>query len=119
VTPIGRVPPSPTGAARVPRPDELARLTKTSKQLEGLFVQQMFAAMRSTVPEGGALNGGSGEEMFTSMFDQQLADRLPQQWQHGIGEAIVARLKTRLAPADPTPAADPKNLPSITSPEHR
>jgi Rod binding domain-containing protein len=116
VTPVGRVPGSLAGA---PRLDEMARLRKTAKQLEGLFVQQMFSAMRTTVPDDGAVSSGSGEAMFTSMFDQQLGDRFAQQSKHGISDAIVARLKQRLAATGPAPGADPKILPSITSPEHR
>jgi Rod binding domain-containing protein len=84
--------------------DRLARLGRAAKQLEGLFVQQMFAAMRETVPHDGIVDGGNGEEMFTSMFDQKLAEGAPQQWQHGLSEAIVARLRGRVEPSVPAPS---------------
>ncbi|MBV6521262.1 MAG: hypothetical protein MNPFHGCM_01395 [Gemmatimonadaceae bacterium] len=77
-------------------PDD-ARLVKAARQLEGVFVQQLFKAMRETVPREGALDGGSGEEMFTALMDEQFADRLPSQWHHGIGESLVRQLRTALS----------------------
>ncbi|MBI1809965.1 MAG: chemotaxis protein chel, partial [Gemmatimonadetes bacterium] len=49
-----------TGATD-PRASDLDRLRKTAKQLEGVFVQQLFKAMRETVPKDGVTGGGSGE----------------------------------------------------------
>ena len=36
-----------------------------------------------TVPEGGATSGGSGEEMFTGMLDQSLAEEVPAAFVYG------------------------------------
>lgn len=38
-----------------------------------LFLQQMFKSMRSTVPEGGIIDGGYGEEIFTEMLDEEIS----------------------------------------------
>ena len=90
-----------TVLAAAPNPAELARLQKTAKSMEGLFAQQLFSAMRETVPTDGLTSGGAGEEMFTSLFDEHLATTLPSQWKHGLGEAIVKQM----APHLPTPPA--------------
>jgi len=39
-----------------------------------LFVQQMFGAMRDTVPEGGIIDGGYAEEVFTDMLDEEISE---------------------------------------------
>lgn len=70
-----------------------AKLHKVSTQLEGVFVQQMYKAMRSTVPTGGLFDGGSGEEMFTGLMDEHMAADTPQKWKHGLSESIFRQLK--------------------------
>ena len=56
--------PGPAGVQPFKGPSaasEDARLKKTAFQLEGLFVQRMFAAMRDTVPDGGIASPSSAE----------------------------------------------------------
>ena len=55
--PLSGIVPAPADAAG-PR---AARLEKTAKQLEGVFVLQMLKAMRATVPKGGITDANSGE----------------------------------------------------------
>jgi peptidoglycan hydrolase FlgJ len=99
-----------------PGAGKLTRLTQSAKQLEGVFVQQLFSAMRATVPQDGIVDGGGGEDMFSSMFDQKLADRVPQQWHGGLTAALVAQLKDRMTPpagdhaAPSTPTAVPPTV---------
>ena len=74
-----------------------ARLKKTAQQLEGLFVEQLFKAMRETVPqEGGAFGTPQGEDMFTGLMDQRLATETPTQWEHGLADAAYRQLKRAL-----------------------
>ena len=88
----GMVPPSQATAGT---PDE-QKLRATTKQLEGVFVQQLFKAMRDTVPQDGLTNGGTGEEIFSGLMDQHLAEAVPGQWQHGLGEALYRQLRAQL-----------------------
>lgn len=69
------------------------RLRKSVHELEGLFVAQMLRVMRETVPEDGFVARGAGEEMFTAMLDEHLAEEVPSQWHHGIGEALYRQLR--------------------------
>ena len=85
--------PSPPVEATDPRRAQAERLRATARQLEGVFVEQMFKAMRETVPEGGAMSGGSGEEMFTGMLDQSLAGEVPARWSNGLAEALYRQLQ--------------------------
>jgi hypothetical protein len=44
--------------------------------------------------------------MFTGMLDQNLSDKLPQQWKHGPAEAMVAHFRAQVtaqADSSPTP----------------
>jgi flagellar protein FlgJ len=102
--------------SRAPSPDD-ARLKKTAQQLEGVFVEQLFKAMRDTVPHGeGAFDGGNGEDMFTGLMDQHLAADTPTQWAHGLAEAAYKQLRTALPgakaaeDATPTPVTSPTPL---------
>lgn len=65
-----------------------ARLRAATRLLEGTFYQELFKAMRETVPQGGALPGGAGEEMFTSLMDQHVADAAALKSDRGIGAAL-------------------------------
>ena len=90
---------APSAAAAVNAvPDRLARLKDTSGKLEGVFVEQLFKAMRETVPQDGIADGGQGEEIFNGLLDQKLADEVPAQWHRGIASALVKELQSHVKP---------------------
>ena len=82
-----------------------AKLKKTAYQLEGLFVQRLFAAMRDTVPQDGLVPQGNGESTFTGMLDEKMAEQVPAQWngEHSLAQALYHQLRQRLG----SPAAAP------------
>lgn len=103
--PLSQRPPGPPlagrpGAAGAPTPDGIdARLRESARQLQGVFVQQLFQAMRETVPSENALvSGGLGEDIFRGMFDEHLAAAVPASLgdANGLTEAIVRQLRSRL-----------------------
>ena len=71
----------PAGAAR-----------RVASQFEALFMQSLLRGLRDTVPKSG-LTGGSTTETYTSMLDQQLAQKLAGR-PGGLGE-VIARQLTR------------------------
>lgn len=77
-----------------------ARLRRTALQLEGLFVQRMFAAMRETVPQDGMTAQSSAEATFSSLLDEKLAEQAPGQWSgaHSLAEALYHQLRQRIEP---------------------
>jgi peptidoglycan hydrolase FlgJ len=81
-----------------------AKLRKTALQLEGVFVQRMFAAMRETVPQDGFMGQSSAEQTFGSMLDEKMAEQVPNQWngEHSLAEALYRQLRSRIEP----PAVD-------------
>lgn len=99
---------SNTAAKSVAEPtaDE-KKLRKAAADLEGLFVAQMYKAMRDTVPKDeGIVSGGSGEEIFTGLMDEHLAAETPSHWSGGIAEALYRQL-SRTAAAVSEAAAPP------------
>ncbi len=79
-------------------------LRETAKQLEGLFVQQLFKAMRDTVPQqDGIVSSNAGEDMFTGLMDQHLAAETPSQWESGLAESVYRQLRGRVSASAPQP----------------
>jgi flagellar protein FlgJ len=86
------------------------RLRKSALQLEGLFVQRLFAAMRETVPEDGLVPQSNAEGTFTDMLDEKLAEQVPAEWSgsHSLAQALYNQLRQRLAsPASETTSTEP------------
>jgi flagellar protein FlgJ len=104
---------STTDASASPRN---ARLLEAVKNLEGVFVQQLYKAMRESVPQDeGIISGGTGEEMFTALMDQHLAAETPRHWERGLSDALYRQLSRHLAPVDAT-AVDATAVPPTPEP---
>jgi peptidoglycan hydrolase FlgJ len=90
--------------------EDQKKLRKAAADLEGLFVSQLFRAMRETVPKNdGVVSGGSGEEIFTGLMDEHIAAETPRHWGGGISEALYRQLSRGL------PAASESGLPTSSS----
>lgn len=100
------VPQPLTEAARAEAGAKREQLRKLAHELEGVFVAQLFQAMRRTAPGGGILEPSPGEETFTGMLDDLMARRAAEQSTHGIGEALYRQLARRL-PAEPASGERP------------
>jgi peptidoglycan hydrolase FlgJ len=87
-----------SGTTPVVPPEQ--RLKEAVGKLEGVFVQQLFKAMRETVPQDGLTSGGAGEDMFSGMLDQHFADAAPGQWHSGIGNSLLHQLRPALQKQD-------------------
>lgn len=113
------MPASPASRAN-PAPNSAdARLRKTSLQLEGVFVQRLFAAMRETVPDEGIVSQDGAQQMFSEMLDEKIAERAPGQWSgpHSIADALYRQLRQRL-PGDAAAAAKAQDTtPSVPTTE--
>jgi flagellar protein FlgJ len=100
------------------KPDDDARLRKTASQMEGLFVQKMFAAMRETVnSEDGVLPQSSAEDNFTQLLDEKFSEQVPAQFAgaHSLAQALYNQLRRRLSDADTTTKATTDAAPLSTA----
>lgn len=85
----------------VPDPrDPSGALKRLAHELEGVFLNQLFQAMRASVPRDAASAPSEGEEMFTSMLDQTLAQEAARHMNHGIGDALYKQLVRRIEPGE-------------------
>ncbi len=81
------------GAPLPARPTERDRLRTAAQQFEGVFVAQLFKEMRATVP---ADDAAPGQDMYTGLMDDALANIAAGKSSHGIGEALFRQLSARL-----------------------
>jgi len=72
-----------------------ATLRQAADALNGMFLRQLFSAMRATVPDADGA-GSAGGSLFTEMLDDTLADHAATQMRTGLGEAIYRQLCQRL-----------------------
>lgn len=76
---------------------EKARLSKVTKEFESLLFYEMLKNMRKTIPEssGGddVFSGGLGKEIFTEMFDMQLAQKMAKGGKGSVADILYQRLK--------------------------
>ena len=94
--------------------DVHVELKRLAHELEGVFVNQLFQAMRATVPTSGPLGNDPGEELFTSMLDQSLAQEAARHLDHGIADALYRQLARRLGDASPGAAVTSDVAPEVT-----
>ena len=90
-----------TGAARATasvgaRTD--AELRKACEELESVFLEQLLKEMRRTVPKDDLFSGGRGEDVFQSMFDQEIAKKMAGRGGIGLAEILVRQLSRQAVP---------------------
>lgn len=92
---IGPAAPAPEPKKPEALDAQRTKLRKAAHQLEGVFLSHLFQAMRESVPQSDA-DGGLGQQMFTSILDDELASRAADQLHRGLGEALYRQLSRRL-----------------------
>jgi Rod binding domain-containing protein len=91
------------GLAAAPPQDPRPALRRLAHELEGVFMSQLFQAMRASVPESGLVESAPGKELFTSLMDERLAGEAAQRMRNGLGEALYRQLCRRLPPTEEAP----------------
>jgi flagellar protein FlgJ len=71
------------------------QMKEACSELESLFIYYLLKEMRETVPKDGLFSGGKTEEMYTSMFDIQLAKEIAMKRGIGISSIVLNQVEKR------------------------
>ena len=72
---------------------DLASLRESTREFEALFINEMFKAMRKTVPDGGLIEKDMTEDIFREMMDMEIAREASAGRGTGIGEDMFEQLR--------------------------
>ena len=76
------------------RQDE-KRLKEACAEFESLFNYQIVKQMRKTIVKSGLTSGGKGEEIFTSMMDEELSMQMSSRQGLGLKDVLMEQLAGR------------------------
>ena len=72
---------------------ELQALLQSCREFEAIYINEMYKAMRKTVPESGLLEKkGMAEEVYREMLDMEMARQTAAGEGMGIGKAMYQQL---------------------------
>ncbi|NOT33315.1 MAG: hypothetical protein HOP12_04000 [Candidatus Eisenbacteria bacterium] len=98
---IGPVAPAGVSAmGATPTRDAKAEVQKLAHQLESVFMNQMFQAMRSATGSLGEESQDSAQQMFQSMLDQQVSTLAADKLDGVVSKALYRQLLRHLAPEE-------------------
>lgn len=86
--------------------DPAANIRPVARQVEGMFVQMMLKSMREALPKDG-LFSSEQTRLYTSMYDQQIA----QQMTAGKGLGLAEMMVKQMTPEQPLPAQEALTAP--------
>jgi len=84
------------GLARIDQSDwsegDEKRLKEACAEFESLFIYQVMKQMRKTIPQSRLISGGKGEEIFTSMMDEELSKQISLRQGLGLRDVLIEQL---------------------------
>ncbi|GAL59152.1 flagellar assembly peptidoglycan hydrolase FlgJ [Pseudescherichia vulneris] len=93
--------------------DPQANLRPVARQVEGMFVQMMLKSMREALPKDGLFSSDS-TRMYTSMYDQQIAQQLTAGKGLGLAEMMVKQMSGGQSEPTEAPSQVPMKFPLET-----
>ncbi len=83
------------GGGAAPR-NTPAELKKAVTDFEALFLNQMLKVMRDTVVKSDLFHGGSGEEIYNSLFDTELSGQMAKGGGIGLGKILLGQFEKNI-----------------------
>jgi len=71
---------------------DLESLRQSTREFEAIFVNEMFKAMRKTIPEGGLFEKDMSTDIYQEMIDMELARSSSDGDGLGLGKAMFDQL---------------------------
>lgn len=81
-----------TGQTTESKTHKLNKLRETSQEFEAMYINEMYKAMRKTVPESELIEKNSAEKMYQEMQDMEMARSISQGQGVGIADAIYNQM---------------------------
>jgi flagellar protein FlgJ len=72
------------------------RLKEACAGFEAILLKQMLSAARRSTPQSGLIGGGFGENMYRSLYDDHLAEKMAASKGLGFGRLLYDQLATSL-----------------------
>lgn len=96
--------------------DPAGNIRPVARQVEGMFVQMMLKSMRDALPKDGLFSSDS-TRLYTSMYDQQIAQQMTAGKGLGLADVIVRQMQAAQGGEPQTPAQVPMkfDLETVTS----
>jgi len=70
-------------------------ISKAAKGFESLFIFRMLQEMRKTVPKNPLWGDSFGMDVFMSMFDEKIANRIAESGQFGLSDILIKYLEKK------------------------
>ena len=80
-----------------PKEKEMLALRKSCREFEAIYINEMYKAMRKTVPDSGLFKKDMSSELYKEMLDMEMAKQTASGKGMGIGEAMYEQLKRQMA----------------------
>ncbi len=77
-----------------------AALKNASKEFESIFIAYLLKVMRETIEESGLTEPGTGKEIYTELFDQEMSRGIARHGALGIADLIYRHLAAQAPPAE-------------------
>jgi flagellar protein FlgJ len=84
-------PPSGGQGPGVKKIDE-GKLKKTCEDFESIFIYHLLKVMRKSIPKSGLLDGGSQQDTYLSLFDEELSKSMAKKGGIGLGKILYENI---------------------------
>jgi len=72
--------------------ERLEKIKESCEEIESLFLSLLFKTMRRTVPKDGLFKSSFGQDVFDTMFDQQVSILLSRSGGIGLGQVVFNQM---------------------------
>ncbi len=81
-----------------PKSQELAKLRKSCREFEAIYVNEMYKNMRKSIPDSGIFEKNTGDTLYQEMLDMEMAKQTAAGDGIGIGKTMYEQLKKQHYP---------------------
>ena len=73
------------------------KLKEACKEFEAIFIEYMLQSMRKSIPKATLFKRENAEKIYTSMFDQKVAEKIAKTEGFGIADMLYKELSKMIA----------------------